>query len=343
MTRMRLLPVVWAVATIGALLSALYRIQSQLAYGQRPNAAQQLFDESVAAYSSALLLAALLPLIRRLRSHRNGWLQVLPAHAALLVAYSAAHTVAMWAIRAPLYPLLGFGRYKFGSLPERFVMELAADVVLYCLFVGVAHAVWIYFESKEREQQLVRAQLDALRSQLQPHFLFNSLNAISNLVYEDARKADEMIGRLSEMLRRTLHLPAVVPLAEEIRTTEMYLDLMQTRLEDRLQIEIDTAEADVNAKVPHLLLQPLVENCLRHGIDPESKRIEVKVRARRADGRLQLTVADCGPGFRGGSEGIGIKNTRERLEKLFGREATLNIGSTNGRGCVCEIEIPCER
>jgi signal transduction histidine kinase len=340
---MRPLSVVLAIATIAALLSALYRIQSQLTYGRRPNVPMQVLDELVAAYSSALLLLLLLPFIRKLRIRRSNLWRVLPAHAGLLIFYSALHTLAMWLIRTPLYPILGFGRYEYGSLPERFVMELAADVVLYTLFVGAAHTVWIYFESKEKEEQLVRAQLDALRSQLQPHFLFNSLNAISNLVYEDPRRADEMIGRLSEMLRRTLQMPPVVPLEEEIRTTELYLDLMQIRFEDRLRVAVDVASDTASTQVPHLLLQPLVENCLRHGVDPTSKRIDIRVAAERDDGRLRLSVADNGPGFQAGAEGIGLANTRERLAKLFGGEATLRIGSVNGHGCICEIEIPCGR
>ena len=337
--RAQLILISGVIATIVALLGALYRINSELAYGRHPNARGQIFNELVGAYTAAAILLAILPLIQRLRIRRSNALRVLPAHAALLLGYSAVHTLAMWLVRAPLYPYLGFGTYKYGTLPERFVMELSADVMVYTVFVSVAHVVWGYADSRQREEQLVRAQLDALRSQLQPHFLFNSLNAISNLIYEDPRRADEMIGRLSELLRRTLQLPSVVPLSEELRTTEMYLDMMQLRFEDKLTVEIDAGRGPADSPVPHLLLQPLVENCLKHGAGDQS--IDIRVRARRADGRLHLIVEDSGRGLRGRSEGVGLRNTRERLDKLFGKGAAFRIsGGANG-GCVCEIEIPC--
>lgn len=343
MTRRRLVLFTFAFVTVFGLLEAVYRINDDLTYGRGTHAPKHIFNELTATWSSGLLFVLILPVIRRFRLRRGAWLRLLPIHAGILVSYSLVHNWLMWAIRTPLYPPLGWDRYDYGTLRERIVMEFSADVFAYTIFVALVHGIWIYHESRETEAALVRAQLETLQARLQPHFLFNSLNAISNLIYEDPRRADEMIGRLSELLRRTLNSDALVPLSEEVRTTELYLDMMQIRFEDRLAVDIDIDPSALAAPVPHMLLQPLVENSLRHGVDPRTNSVLIRVAAHRANGTLHLEVADRGPGQKGDSSGHGLRNTRERLEKLFGASARFRAADLPGGGFRCQIEIPCAR
>ncbi|MCX8091100.1 MAG: histidine kinase [Verrucomicrobiae bacterium] len=232
------------------------------------------------------------------------------------------------------------------------VLRAKFNLPVYWVLVSLAHALQFYRRAEERarkavelEARLADAKLQALRMQLHPHFLFNTLNAIAALVHKDARAADEMIGNLSELLRATLDTAAQeISLRQELEFLDRYLEIQQMRFGERLRVEKDLDAAALDALVPTLILQPLVENAIRHGIEPASGPGVVTVRARRSDhGMLRLSVCDTGGGparREKSSPGIGLANTRARLEALYGRAAQLNLHSDAEGRFTVEMEIP---
>jgi len=213
------------------------------------------------------------------------------------------------------------------------------------LYVGIKHQQALQAErerSLRAEALAHKARLESLRWQLNPHFLFNALNAISTLVIDGrSREAAAMIARLGDLLRSTLEVPseATIPLASELELVQRYLDIEQVRLGDRLSLDI-SVDADVwKARVPSLLLQPIVENAVRHAVAPRARGGRITVTARRAGDRLHLAVEDDGPGLSANGNaasndggGIGLANTRERLRHLYGdaQRFTLDRGELGG-------------
>lgn len=243
--------------------------------------------------------------------------------------------------------------YLFGRLLISYTLS---DIIKYWIIV-LGYLGWLYYKAyRERERQaatlateLVQARLQALRMQLNPHFLFNTLNAISALIHENPDAADRMIVRLSELLRRTLDRGDVqeVPLREELEFLRSYLEIEQMRFPDRLTVTFDIEPKAQDLLVPHLILQPLVENALRHGILPREEAGRVQISARVVDGdQLELKVRDNGSGLapangNPGREGIGLQNVRSRLAQLYGAAQQLEIGNAAVGGVEARIRIPC--
>ncbi len=205
-------------------------------------------------------------------------------------------------------------------------------------------------ETARLEAQLAEARLSALNAQLNPHFLFNTLHAISSLVERDPRGVRRMIARLSELLRYTLNggNENEVVLAQEIAFLERYLEIMQIRFQGQLEIEVHLGDDARDALVPSLILQPLVENAVKHGVDKVSGRGKIGIQARREVDRLVLTVSDNGPGPSNvekpedaeGEHGVGLENIRQRLEQLYGSAQSLNLAESPGGGTVAQIVMP---
>jgi two-component system LytT family sensor kinase len=199
--------------------------------------------------------------------------------------------------------------------------------------------------SAQLSAQLAQAQLQALRMQLHPHFLFNTLNSIATLIHKDPDAADQMTARLSDLLRLTLENIGVqeVPLAQELEFLERYLDIERTRFSDRLVVRIDVAPETLDASTPYLILQPLVENAIRHGIAARSLPGCVTVRAERDGEMLVLEVKDDGPGIPAASasnNGIGISSTRARLEKLYGDGHVFELNNAAEGGLAVKLAFP---
>jgi len=199
-------------------------------------------------------------------------------------------------------------------------------------------------ESAEMQSLLQRAQLQALRSQLNPHFLFNTLHSIAELVHENPRLAEKMLLRLSELLRKALHSSGAqeVPLADELEFAKGYLEIELLRLGDRLSLTWDIEPESLQARVPSLLLQPLVENAIQHGIAPSTRLGTLVIRARRDHDFLELQVHDNGSGLaaegsdRGG--GVGLANTGERLQRLYGDRQRFEL--INDQGLRVNVRLP---
>jgi len=179
---------------------------------------------------------------------------------------------------------------------------------------------------------------------LQPHFLFNALNTVSSVMYDDPRKADSMIARLGDLLRRSISDAEAqeVPLEREIETLELYLDVMRQRFEDKLQVDVRMDEEVRRALVPHLLLQPLVENSIKHGVDPRSHGVSVTITAARQGEATRIAVRDSGRGLPAGGvrKGTGLANTAERLERLYGERQRLALENGEGGGALVTVDVP---
>jgi anti-sigma regulatory factor (Ser/Thr protein kinase) len=230
--------------------------------------------------------------------------------------------------------------------------SLLLDLFAYGSLVGSAHAVHFYRRFREREQRallleshLASARLHALQAQLHPHFLFNALNAVATLIHHDADAALETLTSFSELLRLALSQSEKqeVPLREDLRFLQRYVEIQQVRLGGRFRFEQEVDPAALDCLVPALLLQVLVENALRHGIEPAAQPGVVRLVARLSGERLLLSVEDNGAGFRPGANansGIGLSNLRARLKLLYADKQMLEIGNRPEGGVAVRIEIP---
>jgi sensor histidine kinase YesM len=234
-------------------------------------------------------------------------------------------------------------RHSKGWHPFDSLRLISLELPIYLMTVSAAYAALFYRRYQDRQTSLNRARLETLRSQLQPHFLFNTLNTIASLVHEDPNKADRVLMALSELLRLCLETTTqdTVPLHRELEFTERYLLLMHTRFENRLRYLIEVSPETRSALVPTLLLQPLVENAVEHGLQPKQEGgfIQISTSIRRK--RLLITISDDGIGFPEGEPlrmGIGLRNTVARLEERYGRIAQMKVSSN--QGTTIEITLP---
>jgi two-component system LytT family sensor kinase len=226
------------------------------------------------------------------------------------------------------------------------------NLLIYWVIVAVSFAFDYYRKFREREllaaeleKSLVQAKLQALQSQLNPHFLFNSLHSISALMHKDVEAADSMIVRLSDLLRAALERSDSheVTLREELKFIQRYLEIEQIRFGDRLMVKMDIAQDTLEAQVPNLILQPLVENAIRHGIEPHAKAGRIELRAQRTDGVLTLEVWDNGAGLKKNGavqEGVGLSNTRARLRTLHGKAHSFELRNAPEGGLRVRLSIP---
>lgn len=293
-------------------------------------------------YIWALLSPAVFWLARRFPFERGRRVRALAVHLPAAVICTAVKLAVEGQV---VWPLLGLTR------PLNPTNKMHVAFLTYWAIVGVSHGIQYYRRYRERElrasqleTRLAAARLEALRTQLQPHFLFNTLHAISALMHRDVDAAERMLARLSDLLRLTLDSSEpVVPLKRELEFLEGYLEIAQTRFADRLTVEMQIAPDALDAPVPSLLLQPLVENAVRHGIAPRSAPGRIVVRARRADGTLLIEIEDDGRGLpREMREGLGLSNTRARLEQLYGGAQRFELRAVNrdGSGTLVSLALP---
>jgi len=272
----------------------------------------------------------------------------------------------LWARSAVVHLIAGVGiallKWWLDNLYRHYVLGLPRGMSLAYVFHGnlltysilvAATQGYLYYQryrqgelrSAHLSAQLAQAQLQALRMQLHPHFLFNTLNSIATLIHKDPDAADRMTARLSDLLRLTLDNIGVqeVPLAQELEFLERYLEIEKTRFSDRLVVRIEVGPETLDASTPYLILQPLVENAIRHGIAARSSPGCVIVRAARDGVMLVLEVKDDGPGIQStvaSNNGIGISSTRERLEKLYGEAHTFDLSNAVEGGLAVKLAFP---
>ncbi|HST63531.1 MAG TPA: histidine kinase [Longimicrobium sp.] len=341
-------PAAFALTTLLGLLSAAYYALDDVVRGYDAPVLETLVEE-VTGMWGLLVLGPLGIRIARRFPPRLHWSML--AHVAGLLGISAAATTWNWGSRAVLFPLLGLGTYDYGRMPLRYLMELPKAAIVYVILLAFVTLFDRYREGRERalrvahlEGSLARAQLQNLHAQLQPHFLFNALNTISSVMYDDVPRADGMISSLSELLRASLRASRSqqIPLAEELSVLDRYLDLMRARFGERLAVEVAVDEELRAALVPAMVLQPLVENAMQHGAPPPPEPARIAIRASAAGGRLTLEVHDNGPGLRGDplGRGVGLTNTADRLRALYGDAQSLEFADAPGGGLIVRMRVP---
>ena len=299
------------------------------------------------------LWGAAVPLVvavaRRFPLESGRWLAHLVPHAAASVVI----TLAQLAAADLLTQLLGSrpGMTATESVLKSIRFNFHSSLPTYWLIL-FAYSAWDYYKryrdrelrASELEAELADAQLEALRAQLRPHFLFNTLNSISSLMYSDVEAADRMMTRLSDLLRRSLETNArqEISLGEEMEILGCYLEIEKVRFEERLDISIDLETEALAARVPAFSLQPIVENAMRHAIAPRPEGGRLAIRARKDDGLLRISIQDDGPGLRDATPqpGVGLANVRARLERLYGSRQTLTLAEAPGGGLTVELSIP---
>ena len=206
-------------------------------------------------------------------------------------------------------------------------------------------AIRLQAHAAQLQAQLADARLAALRTQLDPHFLFNTLHAVSALVEHDPRGVRRMIARLSELLRNTLEgaEEPEIPLEQELALLRRYLEIMEIRFRGRLEVDVQVPPEVHGALVPNLILQPLVENAIKHGVSKIDGTGRISIHAVRNGEQLILQVQDNGPGFVGQAgiaEGLGMRNTRERLQQLYGSASSATLRTADGGGVIAEVILP---
>jgi LytS/YehU family sensor histidine kinase len=284
-------------------------------------------------YIPALLAPTIMAVALRYQLGRVRWPKQVLVHVIGVIVYSVVHTAVLLAARSVLFqesrPAMFPTFWHYAWLT--YLMQLDWLLMTYLFLVGLAHALAYRGESEARaldaahlETRLVEAQLQALQRQLHPHFLFNTLNTISGLMRTNIAAADQMIDRLGDLLRMTLHTSGTqeVALKRELDVLQKYLEIEQARFGDRLRVTIDIDPETLDAQLPNLLLQPLVENAVRHGIAPHARQGWIALHAGREGPRLKLEIRDSGAGLPPDrlmalNRGVGLDNTRARLEHLY--------------------------
>ena len=346
---------IWAVWTLfGLFFTTQLALQSQL--WKTPVPFWRILSwQLVSGYVWFALSPLILFLTNKFPFDASKWRVSLPVHivAALVVA------LFQQSIDAFILPKLGYppGR-EFANYAEAYkyfvLVNLHLSILIYLSVVGIKSAYSYYQKYRERELEasqletrLAQSRLQVLKMQLHPHFLFNTLNAISELIYKDAESADRMLTDLSDLLRLSFENLEVqeISLKQELEFLEKYLEIEQMRFHDRLSINMEISPDTLDASVPNMILQPLVENAIKHGIAPRMIGGRVDIRAARSNGHLEIKVSDDGLGVPFGDlenlhEGVGLSNTRRRLHHLYGDRHRFDLKNLEKGGLGVTLEIP---
>lgn len=309
----------------------------------------------VSGYAWFLFSPIILTLSAKYPFEDQKWRVSVPIH----VVASILVSLCLLAVDAFILPKLGYlARFQLTSFFETykilFFVNFHFSIAIYWAVVAIHQAILYYRKYRERElktsqleARLAQSRLQVLKMQLHPHFLFNTLNAISELIHRNPDVADRMITDLSDLLRMSFENLEVqeIPLSQELEFLRKYLEIEQTRFHDRLEVKMDIASDTLDASVPNMILQPLVENAIKHGISPKADGGHINVTAARSNGHLQIRVSDDGVGVPGGEvsrveEGVGLSNTRRRLRHLYGDAHTFDLNSVGGHGVNVDLDIP---
>lgn len=318
-----------------------------------------VFDIALPQFGRAAMWAALVPLILSMREkmplHRGHWIGGLSFHLfASFVVMATYYVGRMWGYTVFFGEMMSHKPGFWKMVMTGFYGHNLVDMAYYWGVIAFGYSFEIYQKYKSQElktaqleTRLVETELKALRQQMHPHFLFNTMNTIAVLVRE--RRHDEAVGliaRLSSLLRMSLDNTGVheVTLQQEMDFLGHYIEIQKARFSDRLNVDVSMAPEALRARIPNLLLQPIVENAIIHGVAPKVESGHVQISGRVDGDRLILEVKDDGPGILNGheraKEGVGLANTRERLAKIYGTRTHLVMHSEPGRGVSVQIILP---
>lgn len=312
-----------------------------------------MVDELSASYAFWLLIPLMIFFFKRVSLTKETFFRHFPLYLLFSIVIGLTHTGMMWASRSLLYPAFGLGDYNYGYMPFRLIMEYIKQFG----FIGVVFVIYTLIKTyKEKEsqqirtaqleEQLTKARLEALKMQINPHFLFNTLNMISSAMYDDVQAADKMLVTLSDLLRITLKSSdkGLNSLEKEVEILDLYIDIMKARFKDKLTVIKKIEENTLKALIPNFLFQPLIENSIKYGMENLTST-QVEIQAKRMNNNLVIQIKDNGPGIHQESQqvlnsGLGLSNTIERLDKLYGSDYDLNWINQKEGGLLLTIEMP---
>lgn len=305
--------------------------------------------------TSALVVWALLPLAQAAALNapwqRVSWRRFIGIHLGATAVFWLLHVAGMWSLRMGVYHLAGWGAYDYGDMVFRAPMEGLKDFMSFAAFAAVFHILDIRRRRQERdlaavqlESELREARLQALSAQLDPHFLFNALNTLSAVMFDDLAKADRLLGDLGQMLRDGLEAGGSTwTMDRELAYLSHYLAFIEARFGDRVRVELDIAAGMENFPVPRFALQRLVENALKHNESQAGRSLRVTVEVRCEGNIMRLAVCDDGVGFTGAdTPGLGLENLRRSLELLHGSRASLDAHNWSHGGAEVVVTLPTE-
>lgn len=352
--------IVFLLYTCGATVSALTVYTADLAEGSSRPLFYPVIWEFTGYFAAFVLTPVIVLAFSRVPIRRNNWQWAVPVHILISVALGIVHTLMMLGSRQAIYDLLNLGHYDYGAMGYRFIMEYTKQFLHYWFFGAMLLAYGFYRDGREREKraaelelraselqrQLGHAQLQALRSQLNPHFLFNTLNMVSSVMYENVSRADEMIAALSRMLRMSLqeNVGAMVPVRRELEFVQCAADLIKARFQDRVVIQIDCQLKCLDQLIPNMLVHTLVENAIKHNDRGRDQVMRVEARIEQTGAMLDISVTDNGPGIddleKAMGNGVGLKNTRQRLVAMYGDRHRFIIENRPDGGLAVRVAIP---
>ena len=342
---------IFAFWTFLAVLSAASRLLDPRGFGFR---GMSPAGPVLLAFVESFIWAVLTPLIFWLGSRIGLERRALLWRILLLIAIGIVVSVIVYLVlavaRDQIFETVAVRRRPFRPRREIASFRFVPQLLFYFAVLAAGFAREYFLRTRQQQEhatrlqaQLAEAQLEALRTQMNPHFLFNTLHAVSAMVEKDPVGVRRMIARLSELLRHTTdaHAADLVRLREELEFLGRYIEIMEIRFQGRLKIERRIDPATLDALVPNLILQPIVENALEHGVARVRGEGRIEIASERRDGTLVLTVRDNGPGLREDpSTGIGVSNTRARLAQMYGNAGTLSLTTAAEGGTVAEIALP---
>ena len=326
----------------------------------RPIGWKNVFLWQVPIYIWAILSPLIVFFAKRFRFGQRNWWRLLPAHFIAVVVFLLLHAAIYVSFYKIVDPAWVAERGGFLAITLRVTINQApTDLLMYFIVLSCFYVIDFYrhfqaeqLKSSELKAALASSQLNALKMQIHPHFLFNTLNSISALMHEDVKAADKMVARLGDFLRMTLENSGEreVSLKQEIDFVGRYLEIESVRFQDRLVVEMNIDPETLPARVPNLILQPIVENAIKHGISRQTKVGSLVISSERHGDRLQIRVEDSGPGLQPsngngkGSKtgGIGFANTRARLTHLYAENHRFEIKNAVPHGVIVMLEIPFE-
>ncbi len=343
----------FVLANVNALLNFSVIVSTMLVEGETPDFLKHTIFELTGSYSFFVLTPLMLLLFNKVPLKKEKLWFVIPIYFIAVACLGVMHTYIMFTSRSLIFNLAGWGFYDFGYFPYRILMESLKLLLGFWIFCGAYNFVKVYkarqaenLRAVQLEEELSKSKLLALQSQLNPHFLFNTLNMISSTMYEDINAADMMIANLSDLLRITLKgtSKGEHKLKNEIELLNLYNKIMKARFKDKLEIEINIAKETEEAFVPSFLFQPLIENSIKYGMENLSNT-KVELVTQKVNDRLLIKIKDNGPGINKDEAivlngGIGLSNTVERLEKLYGNRFEFNWKNLDEGGIIFTIEIP---
>lgn len=339
--------------TFTALMNIGIEITDELIYHKHIPLQYPFVHEFTGSYTLLILIPLALQVFRKFPIEKKKWFRRLFIHLCVTIIIGILHTTLMTITRKILYSLFNMGIYHPGDYFYRYLMEYHKQFLAYWFFYAVYMLFKAIHENERQkfravqlEEQITKARLQALQMQLNPHFLFNTLNMISATMYENVPAADKMLANLSDLLRLTLRSMQSEEhsLEKELDFIHLYLEIMRARFGDNLTVNLQIEPDTKQIKVPFFILQPIIENSIRFGME-SLKPLVIEIEARKIEQQVFLRISDNGPGVKennlqNSKIGVGFSNTIERLEKLYGTEQTFQLQNHPNGGLEVLIQIP---